>query len=166
MDFEHMKKELDYLWWSPEAQKGLEHSPYSQLPHGNTGVNGSGKPRQKGWTDGRRNVSEESDVLTKTKPGRASLWRNNLKLQQKRGLLGIEIPLQDSEEKVDTVELLRQQLETQKCHYTGLTPTCRGIQMKSQKANSSFLAEHGWRNLEFGKTRKVNLVLNKCVQLL
>lgn len=68
----------------------------------------------------------ESDILTETKPARASLWRNNLKLQQEWGWLGIEIPLQDFEEKVDTVEVPRQQLETQKCHNAGLTDKLAG----------------------------------------
>ncbi|KAM6268197.1 cilia- and flagella-associated protein 184 [Spheniscus humboldti] len=81
-------------------------------------------------------LSQKRDILTKTKQARDRLRRNNLKLQQKRGLLGNETLLRDFEEKVDTVELLTQRLETLKCHHAGLILTCRGIQKKIKEANS------------------------------
>lgn len=81
-------------------------------------------------------LSQKRDILTKTKQARDRLRRNNLKLQQKRGLLGNETLLRDFEEKVDTVELLTQRLETLKCHHAGLILTCRGIQKKIKQANS------------------------------
>ncbi|KAM6135714.1 LOW QUALITY PROTEIN: cilia- and flagella-associated protein 184 [Phoenicopterus ruber ruber] len=86
-------------------------------------------------------VLSQRDILTKTKQARDRLRRNNLKFQEKCGLLGNEILLWDFEEKVDTVELLSQQLETLKCHLAGLVLTCRGIRGGIKEANSSFLAE-------------------------
>ncbi|KAM6071918.1 cilia- and flagella-associated protein 184 [Theristicus caerulescens] len=86
-------------------------------------------------------LSQKRDILTKTKQARDRLRRNNLELQQKRGLLGNEILLWDFEEKVDTIELLSQRLETLKHRHAGLILTCRGIQKKIKEANSSFLAE-------------------------
>ncbi|NXO55003.1 CCD96 protein, partial [Aramus guarauna] len=81
-------------------------------------------------------LSQKKDVLTKTKQARDRLRRNNLKLQQKCGLLGNEILLRDFEEKVDTVELLSQRLETLKHHHADLILTCRRIQKKIKEANS------------------------------
>ncbi|XP_059673854.1 coiled-coil domain-containing protein 96 [Gavia stellata] len=88
-------------------------------------------------------LSQKRDVLTKSKQARDRLQRNNLKLQQKRGLLGNEILLRDFEEMVGSVELLSQRLETLKHHHARLILTCRGIQKKIKEANSSFLAEDG-----------------------
>ncbi|KAM6075635.1 cilia- and flagella-associated protein 184 [Chlamydotis macqueenii] len=90
-------------------------------------------------------LSRKRDVLTKTKQARDRLWRSNLKLQQKCGLLGNEILLRDYEEKVDTIELLSQRLETLKHHHAGLILTCRGIQKKIKEASFSFLAEDDLR---------------------
>lgn len=83
-------------------------------------------------------LSQKRDILTQTKQARDRLWRNNLKLQQKCGLLGDEILLRDFEEKVDTVELLSQRLERLKRHHASLILT----QKKTNKeASSLFLAE-------------------------
>ncbi|XP_051474267.1 coiled-coil domain-containing protein 96 [Apus apus] len=86
-------------------------------------------------------LSQKRDVLAKTKQARDRLWRNNLKLQQKSGLLGNKILLRDFEETMDTAELLSQQLETLKHHHAGLILTCKGIQQKIREANSSLLDE-------------------------
>ncbi|NXH19505.1 CCD96 protein, partial [Bucco capensis] len=56
-------------------------------------------------------LSQKTHVLTKTKQARDRLREINLKLQQKCGLLGNEILLRDFERKVDTAELLNQQLK-------------------------------------------------------
>ncbi|NXD78962.1 CCD96 protein, partial [Halcyon senegalensis] len=88
-------------------------------------------------------LSHKRDILTKTKQARDKLWRNNLKLQQKCGLLGNEILLRDFEKKVDTIELLSQRLEALKHHHAALILTSKGIQKKKIKikeVNSSFLA--------------------------
>lgn len=100
-------------------------------------------------------MPEESDILSQTKPARGSPWRSSLELQQKGGVRGTETPPQDFEEKVDTVELLSQQLETQKCHCAELTPTCRGIHTKRQQIPPSLLhvAEETW-NYYLGKQLK------------
>ncbi|KAM6313443.1 cilia- and flagella-associated protein 184 [Aegotheles albertisi] len=75
-------------------------------------------------------LSQQRDILTKTKRARDRLQRNNLELQQKHGLLGNEILLQDFEEKVDTTELLTQRLETLKRRHAGVIITRRAIQKK------------------------------------
>ncbi|XP_032042821.1 coiled-coil domain-containing protein 96 [Aythya fuligula] len=81
-------------------------------------------------------LSQKRDFLTRKKQARDRLRANTLKLQQKRGLVGNEVLLWDFEEKVDTLELLRQQLETLKCHHTGLILTRREIRKKVREANS------------------------------
>lgn len=80
-------------------------------------------------------LSQKRDFLTRKKQARDRLRASTLKLQQKRGLVGNEVLLQDFEEKVDTLELLRQQLETLKCHHAGLTLTRREVQKKVREAN-------------------------------
>ncbi|NXQ80104.1 CCD96 protein, partial [Nyctibius grandis] len=87
-------------------------------------------------TEREESLSQKRDIVTKTKPARDRLQRNNLKLKQKCGLLGNEILLRDFEEKVDAAELLSQQLETLKRHHAGLLLTCTGIQKKIKEANS------------------------------
>uniref|UniRef100_A0A8B9VGD2 CCDC113/CCDC96 coiled-coil domain-containing protein n=1 Tax=Anas zonorhyncha TaxID=75864 RepID=A0A8B9VGD2_9AVES len=81
-------------------------------------------------------LSQKRDFLTRRKQARDRLRANTLKLQQKRGLVGNEVLLRDFEEKVDTLELLRQQLETLKRHHTGLILTRREIRKKVREANS------------------------------
>ncbi|XP_071893899.1 cilia- and flagella-associated protein 184 [Anas platyrhynchos] len=81
-------------------------------------------------------LSQKRDFLTRKKQARDRLRANTLKLQQKRGLVGNEVLLRDFEEKVDTLELLRQQLETLKRHHTGLILTRREIRKKVREANS------------------------------
>ncbi|NWX45856.1 CCD96 protein, partial [Steatornis caripensis] len=81
-------------------------------------------------------LSQKRCILTGTRQARARLRKNNLKLQQKCGLLGNEMLLQDFEEKVNTVELLSQRLETLKCHHAGLLLTRRELRKKIKEANS------------------------------
>ncbi|NXN95726.1 CCD96 protein, partial [Rhinopomastus cyanomelas] len=81
-------------------------------------------------------LSQKRDILTKTKQARDRLRTNNLKLQQKCGLLGNEILLQDFEETVDTIENLSGRLETLKRHHADLIRASMKIQEKIREANS------------------------------
>ncbi|KAM9294947.1 cilia- and flagella-associated protein 184 [Morus bassanus] len=151
MDFEHMKKEnqkhskrIDSL--SDEIlklKKKVSNAVHilSQFREKLQFVKAENRGRKAELMDIETTLAQKRDVLAKTKQARDRLRRNNLKLQQKRGLLGNEILLRDFEEKVDTVELLSQRLETLKRHHAGLILTCRGIQEKIKEANSSFLAD-------------------------
>ncbi|XP_012512210.1 PREDICTED: coiled-coil domain-containing protein 96 [Propithecus coquereli] len=76
------------------------------------------------------------DILTKTKQARDSLRVDNVKLDQKCGLLGKESLLQDLEEKVEKTELLKQRLESLKRHHAGLTLSCRGLRQKIREAKA------------------------------
>ncbi|KAM6206588.1 cilia- and flagella-associated protein 184 [Sarcoramphus papa] len=155
MDFEHMKKEnqkhsekIDGL--SDEIlklRKKVSNTVHilSQFREKLQFVEAENQGRKAQLMDIEAVLSQKRDILTKTKQARDRLRRNNLKLQQKCGLLGNEILLRDFEEKVDTVELLSQRLETLKHHHAGLILTCRGIQKKIKEANSSFLAEDDCR---------------------
>ncbi|ELW62231.1 Coiled-coil domain-containing protein 96 [Tupaia chinensis] len=70
-------------------------------------------------------VALKRDILTKTKQARDSLRLDNIKLNQKCGLLGKESLLRDFEEQVAKNEMLRQRLESLKRHHAGLTLSCR-----------------------------------------
>lgn len=75
-----------------------------------------------------------------------------MKLQEKWGLLGDEVLLQDCEEKVAVVELLSRQLGTLEHPHAGLLLTYRGIQKtKAKEANSSFVAEDDQREASVEK---------------
>ncbi|XP_045384056.1 coiled-coil domain-containing protein 96 [Lemur catta] len=76
------------------------------------------------------------DIFTKTKQARDSLRVDNIKLDQKCGLLGKESLLRDLEEKVEKTELLKQRLESLKCHHAGLTLSCRGLRQKIREAKA------------------------------
>ncbi|XP_003799218.2 coiled-coil domain-containing protein 96, partial [Otolemur garnettii] len=76
------------------------------------------------------------DILTKTKQARDSLRVDNIKLNQKCGLLGKDSLLQDLEEKVEKTELLSQRLESLKRHHAGLTLSCRGVRQKIREAKA------------------------------
>uniref|UniRef100_A0A8C5XNR3 Cilia and flagella associated protein 184 n=1 Tax=Microcebus murinus TaxID=30608 RepID=A0A8C5XNR3_MICMU len=76
------------------------------------------------------------DILTKTKQARDSLRVDNIKLDQKCGLLGKESLLRDLEEKVEKTELLKQRLESLKRHHAGLTLSCRGLRQKIREAKA------------------------------
>ncbi|NXV85851.1 CCD96 protein, partial [Calonectris borealis] len=149
-DFEHLKKEnrkhskkIDDL--SDEIlnlKKKVSNAVHilSQFREKLQFVEAENRGRKAELMDIETVLSQKRDILTKTKQARDRLRRNNLKLQQKRGLLGNEILLRDFEEKVDTAELLSQRLETLKSRHAGLILTCRGIQKKIKEANASFLA--------------------------
>ncbi|EGV91606.1 Coiled-coil domain-containing protein 96 [Cricetulus griseus] len=74
------------------------------------------------------------DLLTKTKQTRDSLRIDNIKLNQKSGLLGKESLLRDLEEKVDKTEFLNKRLESLKRHHAGLTLSCKGVKQKIREA--------------------------------
>ncbi|XP_036777272.2 coiled-coil domain-containing protein 96 [Manis pentadactyla] len=76
------------------------------------------------------------DILTKTKQTRDSLRIDNIKLNQKCGLLGKESLLQDMEEKVDKTNLLNRRLESLKRHHAGLSLSCRGVKQKVREAKA------------------------------
>lgn len=150
MDFEHMKKEnqkhskkIDDLSGEIlKLKKKVSNTVHilSQFREKLQFVEAENQGRRAELMDIETILSQKRDILTKTKQARDRLRRNNLKLQQKCGLLGNEILLRDFEEKVDTVELLSQRLETLKHHHARLILSCRGIQKKIKEASSSFPA--------------------------
>ncbi|XP_019408112.1 PREDICTED: coiled-coil domain-containing protein 96 [Crocodylus porosus] len=81
-------------------------------------------------------LAQKRDVLTKTKQARDRLRADNQRLQQKCGLLGNEVLLQDFENKVDAAQVLNQRLENLKQHHAGLTIACKGIKKKIEEAKS------------------------------
>ncbi|XP_044536832.1 coiled-coil domain-containing protein 96 [Gracilinanus agilis] len=81
-------------------------------------------------------VAQKRDILTKTKKARDSLRIDNVKLNQKCGLLGKEMLLRDLEQKVDQTELLSQRLETLKRQYAGLTLSCKGLKQKIKESKA------------------------------
>ncbi|XP_004465261.2 cilia- and flagella-associated protein 184 [Dasypus novemcinctus] len=81
-------------------------------------------------------VALKRDILTKTKQARDSLRIDNVKLNQRCGLLGKESLLRDLEEKVDKTEVLRQRLESLKRHHAGLALSCRGVRQKIREAKA------------------------------
>ncbi|XP_029804789.1 coiled-coil domain-containing protein 96 [Suricata suricatta] len=81
-------------------------------------------------------VALRRDILTKTKQARDRLRIDNIKLSQKCGLVGKEPLLRDLEETVDKTALLRQHLESLKCHHAGLTMSCRGVRQKIRGARA------------------------------
>ncbi|KAM9236190.1 cilia- and flagella-associated protein 184 [Leptosomus discolor] len=117
-------------------------------------VEAQNQRRKAELTDIETLLSQKRDTLLRTKQARDRLQKNNLKLQQKCGLLGNEILLRDFEETADTVELLSQRLETLKRHHAGLILACRGIQKKIKEANSPFLAEDDQRKASMQKERR------------
>ncbi|KAL6040112.1 hypothetical protein STEG23_000113 [Scotinomys teguina] len=76
------------------------------------------------------------DLLTKTKQARDSLRTDNIRLNQKCGLLGKESLLRDLEKKVEKTELLNKRLETLKRHHAGLTLSCKGVKQKIREAKA------------------------------
>ncbi|XP_022362098.1 coiled-coil domain-containing protein 96 isoform X1 [Enhydra lutris kenyoni] len=81
-------------------------------------------------------VALKRDILTRTKQARDSLRADNIKLNQKCGLLGKELLLRDMEEKVDRTEALNQRIESLKRHHAGLTMSCRGVRQKIREAKA------------------------------
>ncbi|KAF4110975.1 coiled-coil domain-containing protein 96 [Onychostoma macrolepis] len=80
-------------------------------------------------------VALKREVLTRTRQARDGLRADNLKLQQRCGLLGNTTLLQDFEEKVDTSECLQQRLEMLKRRHAELTLKCAGIKQKIEQSN-------------------------------
>ncbi|XP_023126559.2 coiled-coil domain-containing protein 96 [Amphiprion ocellaris] len=60
-------------------------------------------------------VARRRDLLTRTKQARSSLQGDNLRLKERRGLLGNRILLRDFEDTVDASEQLEEHLEKLKC---------------------------------------------------
>ncbi len=80
-------------------------------------------------------VALKREVLTRTRQARDGLRADNLKLQQRCGLLGNTTLLQDFEEKVDTSECLQQSLEMLKRRHAELTLKCAGVKQKIEQSN-------------------------------
>ncbi|XP_036056982.1 coiled-coil domain-containing protein 96 [Onychomys torridus] len=76
------------------------------------------------------------DLLTKTKQARDSLRTDNIRLNQKSGLLGKESLLRDFEEKVERTEYLNKRLESLKRIHAGLILSCKGVKQKIREAKS------------------------------
>ncbi|KAL6118936.1 ccdc96 [Pungitius sinensis] len=65
-------------------------------------------------------VARKRDRLTRTKRARNSLLEDNLRLKERRGLLGNWVLLQDFEDTVDSSNHLEEQLEDLKCRRAGM----------------------------------------------
>nr|XP_025743241.1 coiled-coil domain-containing protein 96 [Callorhinus ursinus] len=81
-------------------------------------------------------VALRRDILTRRKQARDSLRADNIKLNQRCGLLGKELLLRDMEEKVGSTEVLTRRLESLKRHHAGLTMSCRGMKQKIREAKA------------------------------
>ncbi|KAM8804109.1 cilia- and flagella-associated protein 184 [Rhynchonycteris naso] len=81
-------------------------------------------------------VALKRDLLTKTKQARDRLRTDNIKLNQKCGLLGKEPLLRDMEDKVGKRELLKERLGSLKRHHAGLALSCRGVRQKIREAKA------------------------------
>ncbi|XP_066242214.1 cilia- and flagella-associated protein 184 [Saccopteryx leptura] len=81
-------------------------------------------------------VALRRDLLTKTKQVRDRLRTDNIKLNQKCGLLGKEPLLRDMEDKVGKKELLKERLESLQRHHAGLALSCRGVRQKIREARA------------------------------
>ncbi|XP_026123537.1 cilia- and flagella-associated protein 184 [Carassius auratus] len=79
-------------------------------------------------------VALKREVLTRTRQARDGLRADNLKLQQRCGLLGNTTLLQDFEEKVDTSEFLQQRLEMLKRRHAELMLKCAGVKQKIEQS--------------------------------
>ncbi|XP_056605517.1 coiled-coil domain-containing protein 96 [Triplophysa dalaica] len=78
------------------------------------------------------------DVLTHTRQARDNLRTDNLKLQQRCGLLGNTTLLRDFEERVDTSECLQQRLETLKRRHAELVLKCAGVKLKIEQSKPEY----------------------------
>lgn len=79
-------------------------------------------------------VALKREVLTRTRQVRDGLRADNLKLQQRCGLLGNTTLLRDFEEKVDTSECLQQRLEMLKRRHAELMLKCAGVKQKIEQS--------------------------------
>ncbi|XP_011486034.1 coiled-coil domain-containing protein 96 isoform X1 [Oryzias latipes] len=69
-------------------------------------------------------VMEKKDLLTRTKQACHRLQRDNLRLQERRGLLGNRVLLQDFEDTVDAAEQLENRLETLELQHADMISCC------------------------------------------
>uniref|UniRef100_A0A3P9JGR9 CCDC113/CCDC96 coiled-coil domain-containing protein n=1 Tax=Oryzias latipes TaxID=8090 RepID=A0A3P9JGR9_ORYLA len=72
-------------------------------------------------------VMEKKDLLTRTKQARHRLQRDNLRLQERRGLLGNRVLLQDFEDTVDAAEQLENRLETLELQHADMISCCHKL---------------------------------------
>ncbi|XP_077085184.1 cilia- and flagella-associated protein 184 [Siphateles boraxobius] len=79
-------------------------------------------------------VALKREVLTRTRQVRDGLRADNLKLQQRCGLLGNTTLLRDFEEKVDSSECLQQRLEMLKRRHAELILKCAGVKQKIEQS--------------------------------
>ncbi|XP_070711234.1 cilia- and flagella-associated protein 184 [Pempheris klunzingeri] len=69
-------------------------------------------------------VARKRDLLTRTKQARNRLQRDNLRLKERRGLLGNRVLLRDFEDTVDTSDRLEEQLENLKGRQAEIVFSC------------------------------------------
>lgn len=69
-------------------------------------------------------VATKRDLLTRTRHAHGSLQRDNQRLQERRGLLGNKVLLQDFEDTVDTVDHLEEQLQNLKSQEAEVVFSC------------------------------------------
>ncbi|KAG8006305.1 Coiled-coil domain-containing protein 96 [Nibea albiflora] len=69
-------------------------------------------------------VARKRDLLTRTKQARNSLQRDNLRLKERRGLLGNRVLLRDFEDTVDASDHLEEQLENLKGRQAEIVFSC------------------------------------------
>lgn len=78
------------------------------------------------------------DVLTRTRQARDNLRTDNLKLQQRCGLLGNTTLLRDFEERVDNSECLQQRLEALKRRHAEHVLKCAGVKLKIERSKPEY----------------------------
>eukprot|EP00064_Thunnus_orientalis_P003179 superscaffoldBa00000252_g3188 len=69
-------------------------------------------------------VARKRDLLTRTKQARSGLQRDNLRLKERRGLLGNRVLLRDFEDTVDASDHLAEKLENLKCRQAEMVLSC------------------------------------------
>uniref|UniRef100_A0A3P9KYD7 CCDC113/CCDC96 coiled-coil domain-containing protein n=1 Tax=Oryzias latipes TaxID=8090 RepID=A0A3P9KYD7_ORYLA len=72
-------------------------------------------------------VMEKKDLLTRTKQACHRLQRDNLRLQERRGLLGNRVLLQDFEDTVDAADELENRLETLELQHADMISCCHKL---------------------------------------
>lgn len=78
-------------------------------------------------------LAEKRELLTRTKQMRNSLQRDNLRLKERRGLLGNRALLQDFEDTVDASDHLEERLENLKCPQVEFDFSCGRWKKKLEK---------------------------------
>lgn len=82
------------------------------------------KAKREQLTDLETMLARKRDLLTEVKQEKKHLLRHNLRLKERRGLLGNRVLLQDFEDTVDASEHLEEQLENLKCHQAEILSSC------------------------------------------